>query len=118
MHELALAESIVRIANARAGRRRVTKVKVQVGQLRQVVPSSLRFAFDVAARGTGTEGAELEIEDTGLTIRCAGCEAESRAGAFPLRCPSCGSREVEIVAGDELLVESIVVEEDECIART
>ena len=118
MHELALAESIVRIATERAGRRRVTKVNVQVGQLRQVVPSSLRFAFDAAARGTNAEGAELELEDTGLTIHCTACEAESRAGDFPLRCPLCESVDVELVAGDELLVESIEVEEDACIART
>jgi hydrogenase nickel incorporation protein HypA/HybF len=118
MHELALATSIVRLATARAGTRRVTKVNVQVGRLRQVVPSSLQLAFDVAARGTNAEGAELEIEDTGLTIRCAECDAESRGGAFPLRCPFCESLAVEIVAGDELLVESIEIEEDECIART
>jgi hydrogenase nickel incorporation protein HypA/HybF len=117
MHELALAESIVRIVTEHAGRGRVTKVNVQVGRLRQVVPASLHFAFEVAAHGTSAEGATLEIEDTGLTILCVECETESSAYDFPLRCWFCQSRAVEIVAGDELLVESIEVEEDACIAR-
>ena len=50
MHELSIAESIVRIADAHAAGRRVTKVEVKVGHLRQVVPSALEFAFELVAQ--------------------------------------------------------------------
>ncbi|MDQ3659257.1 MAG: hydrogenase maturation nickel metallochaperone HypA, partial [Actinomycetota bacterium] len=41
MHELAIADSIVQIAGRHANGRRVTKVQLKVGHLRQVVPSAL-----------------------------------------------------------------------------
>ena len=40
MHELAIAESIVGIGGRHANGRRVTKVHLKVGHLRQVVPSA------------------------------------------------------------------------------
>jgi hydrogenase nickel incorporation protein HypA/HybF len=45
MHELAIAQSMFEIARRHAAGRRVAKVEVRVGHLRQVVPSSLTFAF-------------------------------------------------------------------------
>ena len=49
MHELAIAESIVQIASRHAKGRRVTKVQLKVGHLRQVVPSALAFSFELVA---------------------------------------------------------------------
>jgi Zn finger protein HypA/HybF involved in hydrogenase expression len=40
MHELAIAESVLEIACRHAAGRRVTKIELRVGHLRQVVPSS------------------------------------------------------------------------------
>ena len=41
MHELSIAEAIVRIADTHAAGRRVMCVEVEIGHLRQVVPSAL-----------------------------------------------------------------------------
>ena len=112
MHELALAEAIVAIAEEHAGARRVARVELAVGGLRQVVPEALAFAFDLVAAGTPVEGAELVIEEVPVCVRCARCAAESEAREFPLACASCGSVDVEVVAGDELLVESLELEEE------
>ena len=57
MHELSIADAIVRIACAHAGGRRIETVEVKVGHLRQVVPDSLAFAFTLVAEGTDAEGA-------------------------------------------------------------
>jgi hydrogenase nickel incorporation protein HypA/HybF len=59
MHELSIAEAIVDVAVRHAAGRRVTKVEVSVGALRQVVPDALDFAFGLVARGTALDGAEL-----------------------------------------------------------
>ena len=90
MHELAIAESIVGIAGRHANGRRVTKVQLKVGHLRQVVPSALAFSFELAAQGTFVEGAELEMEEVPALGSCRGCGAESRLRAFPLQCEACG----------------------------
>lgn len=113
MHELSIAASIVEIAAAHAEGRRVVVVHVRIGHLRQVVPSALAFSFELVAEGTVVEGAKLEIESVPVEGLCRGCGAHNRLPAFPLRCGSCGSFDLELVAGEELLVESLELEEQE-----
>ena len=50
MHELAIADAIVRIAERHTDGRAVAAVHVRVGALRQVVPSALSFAFETNPR--------------------------------------------------------------------
>jgi hydrogenase nickel incorporation protein HypA/HybF len=111
VHELAIADSIVRIACAHAGGRKVTKVELKVGHLRQVVPSALEFSFAIVAEGTEVEGAELAMEVVPAAGRCRACGAEGEFPGLPLMCQSCGDFDVELLQGDELLVDSLEVEE-------
>jgi len=112
MHELSIAASIVEIAGRHAAGRRVAKVTVKVGHLRQVVPSALAFSFEVLAQGTPVEGAELEIEAVPAIGVCRRCGVESHLPAFPLQCQACGAFDLRIVAGEELVVESLELEEE------
>src|SRR5919204_4062920 len=111
MHELSLADAVVAIARDHARGRRVSAVDVKVGRLRQVVPEALEFAFELVAAGTEVEGAELRVEHVPARVHCARCETEREAGEFPLACASCGSVDVDVVAGDELLVEALELDE-------
>jgi hydrogenase nickel incorporation protein HypA/HybF len=111
LHELAIADSVVRIASRHADGRQVTKVYLKVGHLRQVVPSALTFSFDLVAQGTSIEGAELALEEVPATGKCRACGAESQLESFPLQCAACGGLDLEIVAGEELYVESLELED-------
>ncbi len=111
MHELAIAESVVQIAGRHAGGRRVTKVYLKVGHLRQVVPSALAFSFELVAQGTPVEGAELEMEEVPVTGKCRECGAESQLTEFPLQCGACRGFDLQIIEGEELYVESLELEE-------
>ena len=111
MHELSIAEAIVAIASRHADGRAVSRVDVKVGHLRQVVPSALTFAFELVAQGTPVEGAELDIEAVPATGRCRGCGAESVLGDFPLQCSACGGLDLELLSGEELLVDALELEE-------
>jgi hydrogenase nickel incorporation protein HypA/HybF len=117
MHELSLAEGIVDVATRHAGDRRVSRVEVSVGHLRQVVPSALEFAFELLAQGTALEGAELVLEEVPAAGRCRACGWEGRLDGFPLLCRACDGGDVEIVAGEELRVESLDVEEEQEVAH-
>ena len=117
MHELSIAESIVAVVERHARGRRVTAVTVSVGHLRQVVPASLEFAFELITHGTALDGAELELEEVPAAGHCRACGRESRLDGFPLNCRSCGSADVEIVSGEELQVESLDVEEEVAYGR-
>jgi hydrogenase nickel incorporation protein HypA/HybF len=111
LHELAIAESVVTIASRQADGRRVTKVQMKVGYLRQVVPSALAFGFGLLAEGTPVEGAELEMEQIPAVGRCRLCGVENRLGSFPLQCENCAGFDLEILEGEELIVESLELEE-------
>ena len=118
MHELALAAAIVGIAEEHAGGRRVTRVDVRVGALRQVVPDALTFAFELVAAETAAEGAELVIEPVPARGDCRACGARSELPRFPLRCGSCGALDLEIVSGEELCVESLDVSDPAVLEET
>jgi hydrogenase nickel incorporation protein HypA/HybF len=110
MHELSIADAIVRIACAHAGGRRIASVEVKLGHLRQVVPDSLAFAFSLVADGTVAQGAELAMEFVPAAGVCRTCEIESELPAFPLACPACGSLDVRLVRGEELTVDALTME--------
>jgi hydrogenase nickel incorporation protein HypA/HybF len=118
MHELSIAEAVLRIVTAQAGGRRVARVELRVGHLRQVVPDALRFAFELLAAGTLAEGAELAIEHVPAAGRCRACGDEAQLRAFPLLCPGCGSADVELTRGEELLVEALELELDDAVMTT
>jgi hydrogenase nickel incorporation protein HypA/HybF len=111
MHELSIADCIVRIALRHAGGRRVYSVEVSVGYLRQVVPSSLEFAFELLANGTPLEGATLRLNEIAPRGRCRACGSETEMTEFPLQCGDCGGLDLDVLAGEELLVDALELEE-------
>jgi hydrogenase nickel incorporation protein HypA/HybF len=117
VHELSLSSAIVNTAVKHAAGRRVTVVSMRVGRLRQVVPETLDFYFELVARDTVCEGARLEQEPVAAVLRCAECERDWELDFPDFRCPTCHRGGAEIVSGNELEVESIEVEEAECIAQ-
>ena len=116
MHELSIADAIVTIACRHAAGRRVVKVEVRVGHLRQVVPDALAFAFQLTAEGTPVAGAELRLEEVPATGRCRACGRESELDGFPLQCSGCGGLDLKLTAGEELLVDSLVLDEDDALS--
>jgi hydrogenase nickel incorporation protein HypA/HybF len=110
VHELSIADAIVRIACTHAAGRQVAKVEVKVGHLRQVVPEALTFAFDLVAVGTPVEGAELAIEEVPAVGRCRACRSVGELPGFPLHCAECGGLDVELLQGEELLVDALELE--------
>ena len=115
MHELSISEAVVNTVLRHADGRRVTGVDLTVGALRQVVPESLEFYFEIVARGTPCEGAVLRQHLVAARARCTGCGHEWSLDMPAFRCAECGGA-AEAVTGEELEVESIDVEEVPCTA--
>ncbi|MGE5746601.1 MAG: hydrogenase maturation nickel metallochaperone HypA [Solirubrobacterales bacterium] len=112
MHELSIAQAVLDTVERHAAGRRVTRVELEVGHLRQVVPSALSFAFELITPGTVAEGAELELREVPAAGLCRSCEAETTLADLPLRCERCGGFELELIRGEELLIDSLEVEEE------
>jgi hydrogenase nickel incorporation protein HypA/HybF len=111
MHELSIAQAVVDIALRHAEGRPVRRVELRVGHLRQVVPSALQFAFELVSNGTSLDGAELVIDEVPASGICRGCGTTTTMRQFPLRCSRCGDLDLELVAGQELLVDALELDE-------
>ena len=114
MHELSIATAVLNTACKHADDRPVQLVSVRTGSLRQVVPLSLQFYFEIVARDTPCEHAHLQITEIAARLRCADCEHEWEPAIPAFRCPRCQSGAVAVVAGNELEVEYIEIEEPAC----
>jgi hydrogenase nickel incorporation protein HypA/HybF len=107
MHELSLCESIADTALRHADDREVLRVYVTIGHLRQVVPETLRFCWDLVVAGSPLDGCELVVEAVPAAVSCADCAMSSTLTRPILECSSCGGTDVVLTSGDEFLVESI-----------
>lgn len=113
MHELAITESLLKIAlrhAEQAGAERITRLNIIVGELSSIVDDSVQFYWDIISEDTIAEGAELHFERVEGTLRCLSC-----GNVFPLNhkdftCPVCGAKEVVAVGGDDLRLDSIEIE--------
>jgi hydrogenase nickel incorporation protein HypA/HybF len=107
MHELGLCASIVDRVQERAGERQVARLRIQVGRLLHVHPEAFDQSFAIAAMGTVADGAVAELVMLPVKARCPACSAGWDAEEVPLACPTCHAVNVELVGGDELVLESI-----------
>jgi len=116
MHELSIAQALVEQIEqvvVAEGATRATKVMIAVGALSGADPEALRAAFPLVAEGTAAEGAELIVEQVAARVHCSACGGESVVDAWSLGCAVCASREVELVSGRELHIQSVELEVDE-----
>ncbi|RME16071.1 MAG: hydrogenase maturation nickel metallochaperone HypA [Alphaproteobacteria bacterium] len=112
MHEMALAESVVSIAERearRAGAERITSVRLEIGALSHVVPEAMRFAFSAVSRGSLAEGARLDILRVPGRAWCHDCGREIEISALGDACPACGGYSVQVTGGQEMRVKDLEV---------
>ena len=113
MHELSLAENInntIKEMCKRSGWTRVRRVVIKVGRMRQVDPELLSFAFEVVARGTVSENAEVSVMELPIIFKCHSCGKETNSEETFFICSICGGTNVELRSGMELTIESMEVE--------
>ena len=128
MHEWALAEAILTSAKVVAeqeGLKEITEITIRVGELQQVEPPILRFAF--AQMKTETfKNAKFHILKAKSTLKCRVCGTSWQFNIKKLdkttaeaihfvpevahtyvRCSKCGSSDFEIVKGRGVWLEHI-----------
>jgi hydrogenase nickel incorporation protein HypA/HybF len=115
MHELGITRNVIEVATAALAERHVTRnptaLQLEVGRFTSVVPDAVRFYFEILARGTPFEGADLQIVTVPLRTHCRTCGADAEPAEPTLLCPVCDGL-TEIVSGRELRLVSIDVPEE------
>jgi hydrogenase nickel incorporation protein HypA/HybF len=110
MHEVALAEGVLRIvmdAARASAASHVHTVWVELGALAHVEPDALAFCFDAVTRGSVAEGARLDIARTAGAAWCMPCSVEVPLARLGDACPRCGSHQLQVLKGDEMRVKEI-----------
>ncbi len=111
MHEMSITQGIIELCLDSAGGRRVSSIDIEIGELSSVVPEAIEFCFDACSRETLLEGARLNIIRIPGMGQCLDCHRETRLTELYGSCAECGSNRVTIMAGEELRVREIEVDE-------
>jgi hydrogenase nickel incorporation protein HypA/HybF len=116
MHEYSLVRALLEQVDAlRRGQAadRVVAIHVTVGEFAGVEPDLFRDAYQVLVQQSPMRGAELQMERVPLEARCDVCRDEFAVERFRFECPGCGSRDVTVIRGQDLLLESVTIEQTE-----
>lgn len=115
MHELSIAISIVEAAQEEAQRHpdcAVRAVHLKLGPLSGVVKQALLFSYDLATEDTPLHGSRLIIEETTVIVYCSTCqERRSIRSLQSFCCATCNAPSEEVVAGRELEVVGLEIEQ-------
>jgi len=116
MHEMSMAvgiiETVLQAAND-SGARRVSRIELAVGQLRLVVPEAMEMAWQAVSEGTIAAGSEIAMTETPIEARCNQCGQVFSPEIDNYLCPGCGKADVEITAGNDIMLTSISCEVEE-----
>lgn len=110
MHELGITRNIVSIVEEAAKGRRVRRVTLDVGQFSGVMPDAILFCFDIVAKGTLLDGARLDIRKIAGRASCRTCSATFETATLYQAC-ACGSHAIDRLAGEELKIRDMEIEE-------
>jgi hydrogenase nickel incorporation protein HypA/HybF len=110
MHELPVTQSILEIALRHAGGRPITDIYLVIGELSSIVDESVQFYWDLIAKDTPAEGAQLHFRRVPAELQCMVCFQKYHPNGQELVCPHCGSVGAKILAGEEFYLEAIDVE--------
>ena len=107
MHEYGMCDGIVDAVQRRAAGRRVARVKIRIGVMHRIVEEVFQQAFAHAAAGSAAENATVDIVAVPVRVRCRACEAKFEVLDFATVCRNCNGVNLEVIGGDELILESL-----------
>ncbi len=119
MHELSVTQALLRQVEQIALQhesRDVVSITLSIGPLSGVEAPLLARAFTIARAGTVAEDASLEIEVAPVSVWCRACDAETEVAPNALLCGTCGTWQVDLRSGTELLLKRVGWRADEAIA--
>jgi len=115
MHEVSVVEEIVEALRGEMKNypgSRLQSVSLKIGKLRQFVPEMMEFSYGVAINEDPVLGeSKLVIEEIPIRIRCRDCAIEKEVEDYDFHCPICSSANVEMITGNELLLEALEITE-------
>lgn len=105
MHEMSYCEGVLEAVERRAKGRPVHRVGVRIGAVHRVVADAFEQSFQIAAVGGPAEGATTELVVVPVHGHCMDCRHDFDTPDPSPACPSCGSLDVAVHGGDDVVLE-------------
>lgn len=109
VHEFGVAAGVLDAVELRAAGRTVAAVRVHVGALQRLDRPVFDQAFGLLADGGVADGATVEVVEVPVEVRCRACAATTTSDELVTACAGCGGHDLELVTGDDLVLESITL---------
>jgi hydrogenase nickel incorporation protein HypA/HybF len=115
VHELAVTQSIVDSVTEEMDRRgleRVQAVHLKLGRMTTFVPDCIKFYYEALTVDTPLEGSDIIVDEIDVTGRCGNCGLEIEFEEPFFICPECGSVDIDVITGREILVDCLEVPDE------
>ena len=110
MHELNLTQTLFETTLRYAEKRQVKQVNLLIGEFSDEREDSIRFYWDELAKGSLAQDAHLNFQHADAEMQCLACELVFHPADELVACPTCGSRHLKLLSGDDVRLASIDVE--------
>jgi hydrogenase nickel incorporation protein HypA/HybF len=110
MHEMGLAEDVLKKLTAAAKDTKLTKLKkasVNIGETRITDKEEFFELFRQISKDTPADGVDLKVTIMPLMAFCNSCKKGFSAMQMDSGCPHCNAVDFKIVSGKEVLVTEV-----------
>ena len=116
MHEFSIVSSLIELIERHAADNnavRVLRVEVEVGDFSGVEPELFAGVFQTFSSCGGLiGGARLVMDIVPTKIKCRVCGEKSPVTDAAFYCIACGSADVDVVEGNDIVLRSLEMESD------
>lgn len=111
LHELGVVIEVVKTVERIVVEQRLNKVDtivLQIGELSSMIPRYIEQCYPAAVDGTKLEDTKLEIEVLPGNVICKKCSKVFNLLENNATCPTCESKEWELLCGKEFMIKEII----------
>ena len=105
MHEMDCCQGVLEAVERRAAGRAVARLGVRIGAVHRIEPDVFGRSFRLLAAGGPAEDAVTEVVVVPVAGHCLGCRTDFATADPAPSCPGCGSLDVVVDGGDEIVLE-------------
>ena len=113
MHEMSVAAGIINILDAQLKQLAPCKLialELDVGKLSGIEELSLQYALETLLVDQGHTSVHLRFRQSPALFKCAACDWKGQLETFTLLCPDCNAGELDIIDGQDVILERIQIE--------
>jgi len=111
LHEIGVVFEIIKTVETFARKNGVTNIDtvvLQIGELSSMIPKYVEACYPAAVEGTLLQNTKLVIEILPGNAICKKCNKVFNLLENNSKCPSCKSKDWEILCGKEFMIKEII----------